>query len=502
MSHSNYTQKLEGFEQFATSNPIPLDEFELDSVELDWFGDGCLAEMIDEVSRSLETPIELAGTLGLAAISAAITQKYSVLIEPGFFESCNLWGICALEPSARKSPALKHMARPIREWERNQREVFQAEIERVSSERKTLEDVIKEKRKRASKLTDPEDIETEKKAIAQLESDLPEIPVVPKLLFDDCTPERLGEALFEQRERKAYLESEADSLFSMMLGRYSDDPKLDIYLKAYSGESLETERMGRKQVFLSHPQLVLGICPQPSMIRKLSAKPILIERGLLARFLYFVPKSPVGDRTLAPCEVSKSTTLQYGNWIKKLLDLEVPEKPEVIHLSDDAYEHWKAWQRELEAMLRPDAKLGHGPIKHWGGKLAGNTARVAAILHFADQSDSNRIGLPTMENAVSIARASISHAMKIHNVARTDDAKERAGLIMDYVKRNQIKQATVRDLHAKLRGRVLLGRSEHIKEGLNVLAEFGWCIPVFVKKSKPGRPTEEFQFHPKLFFKS
>lgn len=492
-------------EEFKANKPIQLGHFELDGLKPEWFGGDWLSDMADEVSKSIETPLELAGMLGLGCVSAAIAKKFSVLVEPGYFEPCNLWAICAMEPSSRKSAVLGKMVKPIDQWESNQREIWQPIIEVTKSERQTLNDAIKERRKNASKLNTESEVREAAEAIAKMESELPSIPTIPQLRFDDCTPERMAVLMKDQNEVLAYIESESDALFSMMMGKYSDSPALDVYLKSYSGsESLRVERQTREPIRLHHPHVTLCICPQPTVIQSLSAKPILVERGLLARFVYFVPNSLVGFRDLKPREIPPNVEHAYSVRLRSLLDIEFEDNPKVIKLSKKAYTVWKEWQRKIEFQLKPDGTLGQGAIKYWGGKLAGNTVRIAAAIHSglcrsSKLPDEFDIEYETMEHAVRIAEASISHAMAVHDMATADANRERAKQLLDYCKRNAVQETTQRDLFSKLRGRSLFNRSEDVGEGLAVLIEFGWVHLLPTENGKAGRPSNRFLIHEELF---
>ncbi|MDB4650156.1 YfjI family protein [Pirellulaceae bacterium] len=508
MSHQiDFTKDIETktVEQFNDNKPIPLGHFDLDGLKPEWFGGDWLSDMVDEASKSIETPVELAGILGLGCVSAAIAKKFSVRVEPGYFEPCNLWGICAMEPSSRKSAVLGKMVKPIDQWESNQRETWQPVIEEAKSERQTLEDAIKERRKNASKLKTESEVNEAVEAIAKLESELPRIPSIPQLRFDDCTPEKIAVLMKDQNEVLGYIESESDALFSMMMGKYSDSPALDVYLKSYSGsESLRVERQTRESIHLQRPHLTLCICPQPTVIQRLSAKPILVERGLLARFVYFVPKSLVGFRDLKPREIPKNVEHAYSVRLRSLLDIEFEENPKVIKLSKKAYSVWKEWQRSLEKQLKPDGTLGQGAIKYWGGKLAGNTIRIAAAIHSglcrkSKLPDEFEIDKKTMENAVNIARASISHAMAVHDMATADENREMARQLLDYCKRNELHEISQRELFSKLRGRSLFNRSEDVGKGLDVLVEFGWVYQVPADSGNAGRPSKTYLIHSDLF---
>ena len=102
----------------------------------------------------------------------------------------------------------------------------------------------------------------------------------------------------EQGEKAAALSSEG-GIFDIMGGRYSRGmPNLDIFLQGHAGDAVRVERRSREPVYMDEPALTMGLSPQPEILRGLVDKPGFRGRGLLARFLYLIPKSTLGYRTL------------------------------------------------------------------------------------------------------------------------------------------------------------------------------------------------------------
>ncbi|MDB4756394.1 YfjI family protein [Mariniblastus sp.] len=490
--------------------PIEFADASLTRLEEDSFGENFLGNMISEVSNSLEAPIELAGAIGLAVISASVMKKYVVEIEAdsGYQEPLNLWAICAMEPSTRKSAILKQMAKPIHDWQTNQKEIFHPLIVEARSTRATEEAHIKERRKTISKIDEQPNREQEKQELVSLEKALTPVPRVPRLLIDDCTPEKLAVMLSEQGERLAYLDSESDALFSMMMGKYSDSPQLDIYLKSYGGEPLHAGRMGREDVELLSPLLTLGVCPQPVVLERLGNKPELIDRGLLARFLFWLPPSNLGNRQLDPVAISEAVKSRYRLGIRDLLGRQTSDSspPKGINLTVDAYQQWKDWQRSIEEKMRLDNVLGEGPMRSWGGKLAGNTARVAGLLHCVESFECNfepdkvELSSQVMERAIRIADSSISHSLAVHNLTRADATQERAKQIHAHLRSNRIQETSLRAIHYKLRNRKLFKTAHLVRDGLKRLKEMGWVKEGFGgDPATTGRPKEIWLVHRKLF---
>lgn len=490
------------WEKWKKRVPIPLDRYDLEPIPDDTFGEGWLGAMTRSVADSLETPIELPGFLGMGAVAAAIQGKCQIGLEPGFHEPLNLWLAVAMDPSNRKSTALKLMTEPIREWEEAQARIVAPIRERVMSERQTFEMVIHSRRLKCSRLVG-DDLRCQIEEIRQAEEQLPKVPPIPRLTFNDATPEALMQGLFENDERLAFIDSEPDALFEMALGRYSNSPKMESYLKGWSGEGTQVDRKSGPPIILRNPLLTLVVAPQPSLLQSLSRKPGLVNRGFLARFLFAMPASLVGFRTLKPLEISAKVRSDYRAGLMRLIEFN-PEQVQTIRLTPSAYTCWKDWQRETEIMMRPDGRLSDPALKSWCGKLAGNTARFAGVLHSAELAPTHLphefpVNEATMRRAVAACRALIDHSIAVHDLAVNDTSRSRAKAILEWLKNHPIENGTitVRELWQYLKGRSAFRRTKDVRSGLEVLAESDWLIAIS-KGTSVGRPSERFLVHPQI----
>jgi hypothetical protein len=105
-----------------------------------------------------------------------------------------------------------------------------------------------------------------------------------------------------------------------MSGLYSDNnaSKLDVYLKGHAGDPIRVDRIGRAAVIVAEPALTLGLAVQPEVLRGLSRRKGFRGLGLLARFLFVVPKSRVGYRKVGTPPVPHSIQEAYGERMRAL----------------------------------------------------------------------------------------------------------------------------------------------------------------------------------------
>ena len=137
------------------------------------------------------------------------------------------------------------------------------------------------------------------------------MPVLPRLVADDVTPEAAASLLAEQGGRLAVLSAEG-GIFTTMSGRYSGGvPSLEVFLKGHAGDLLRVDRKGRPAEHVPAPALTLGLALQPEVLRDIARLPGFRGRGLLARILYSLPENTVGRRRIGAAAVPAAVSHAY-----------------------------------------------------------------------------------------------------------------------------------------------------------------------------------------------
>lgn len=274
----------------------------------------------EAVALATETPSMLSELMHVGVVAIACQRAFTVMPEPGYYEPVNVWPFCALEPGNRKTAVFKLAFAPLLQWERKQAADFEPIIKKAQSERRTREGRIKALRKQADK-ADAADLPALLQQIEQEEADLPEIPMPPRVLQEDITPEHLATMMSRNHECGG-IGSDEGGIVDLMGGRYSKngDANLDIFLKGYSSSHVRVDRGSREPIAMDHPRLSIVLCPQPEVIRGMLARPGFKGRGLLDRPLWGLPASNLGDRQLKPHPVLKHVSDAYAKGIMELLD--------------------------------------------------------------------------------------------------------------------------------------------------------------------------------------
>jgi hypothetical protein len=255
-----------------------------------------LGPLTDAVGTALQVPTDLVVNLALPIITTAAAGGWIAEAEPGWTEPLCLDTLSALPSGERKSPTLKVLDAPLRRFEQQSQQAARPERAQKLAERKLAEDQVEARRKDATKAIDDANSAKRKSYLAAV-ADLEKIEVdpLPRWLADDATPEAVVSLLAEYGSIGVI--SAEPGLFGILAGRYSSGaPNIEWFLKATSGEAIKVDRMGRDPQDVPNPAQSLACCIQPGRLVELGQVKAFRDSGLLARLLYVVPRSAVGER--------------------------------------------------------------------------------------------------------------------------------------------------------------------------------------------------------------
>ncbi len=316
------------------------------------------------------------------------------------------------------------------------------------------------------------------------------------------TPEALGRLLHEYNGRMALLSAEGD-IFEIMAGRYSDDANFGVFLKGHAGDALRVNRVGRTADYVERPALTLGLCVQPDVIECLSQKPGFRARGLLGRFLYALPVSPLGHRLIDPPEIPPQAATVYQRNIMTLLSLpwNTDERgkpsPFSLRLSAEARDLLRAFQTRLEPKLAEDGELAG--LTDWAGKLAGAVARIAGGLHLAtvlSEPWKTPLSAETMAAAIRLGDHYTEHAKAAFCLMGADQTINAAKRILGWIVRKGCARFTRREICQELRI-----KSNDQTQPLDLLTDHDFVRPDAVTQPGRGRKSngpQTFLVNPRL----
>jgi replicative DNA helicase len=464
-----------------------------------------LRAWVNAESEATQTPPDLAAMLALAACSAAVSKRVVIEVKPGYTEPSNLFIAVVLPPGERKSAVFNDAVAPLREWEQEEGLRRRPELVAAAQRYRIIEKRLESSISAASKAQggDYQRAVNESEQIA-LELEEVKVPPVPRVFADDATPEALTTLLEEYSGRMAVMSPEG-GVFEMMAGRYSDSPNLDVYLKGHAGDDIRVDRKGRKSEWVKSPALTLGLAIQPSVLERLAEKPLMRGTGLLARFLYSLPRSRVGGRQVDSVPMSDDIKLLYRHALKALLAIPA-DRVLRVRMSASAFAVYREFAQWVEPQLAEFSTLS--AIRDWGSKLPGAFCRVLSFLslisRFESQLVSNITDCEAQEadalRARAIAEYLIPHAQAAFKAMGADEKATDSKTVLKFIQGKRWQSFSRRELQLGLRHHDRLSKAENLDAALQDLGRRGFIRLANGSAPKgPGRPAgPSFVVHPSL----
>ncbi len=467
----------------------PPDESKKSLFPVNRLPDG-IKEMVTAIAESLQVPPDMPATAALGVVSACIQGKFEVQVKPDWKEQANLYILVIARPSERKSPVLQILTAPLYAYSKEQNFLRGPAIQEYQTKRKIIEGAIESLTARASKKGDVGYFEISEKQ-RELESLKPVHPV--RLIADDVTPEKLVSLMAANDGKMAVISAEG-GLFDILAGLYSLNVNIDPFLKAYTGDSIQIDRQGRPSEIIDNPALTMLLMIQPSVLEKIIENGKFNGRGLTARFLYSYPMSMIGKgRKFETDPIGEDNKEVYESLLYSLLKIPLGDQPRILTLSKEAYILFSDWFYWIEDRFNNEFYK----VESWAGKLAGNTARIAGVLHCCQHQERGAdypISGKAMQDAIEIAKYFVDHALFIFEKAGETDtqAEKDAKYILKRIDSTGLTEMSKRDLVRLCDGHFpSLGLME---SALNILTMRGYIQTEKIKTG--GRPSETVYLNP------
>ena len=199
----------------------------------------------------------------------------------------------------------------------------------------------------------------------------------------------------------------------------------------------------------------MGLSPQPEVLRGLTEKPSFRGRGLLARFLYVLPPSNLGYRTLDANPMFPVHRARYDGILTNILNQEMASDnqgepcPHILKITDDALQAWQTFAHKIEVGMKEGGTYAH--LTDWASKLPGAVIRIAALLHIARHALikpwEKEISINDMAAALRMADVLSAHALVVFDLMGADPALDGARVVLRWIEREGKPEFTFRDCH-------------------------------------------------------
>lgn len=408
---------------------------------------------VTAVANALQVPRPLCAQLAVGALAAICMGRATIALSSTWHEPLNAYLCGALPPGGGKSPAYKQIIGPLHDWEAERRALLE-------TSRREAEAKAKVARKRyttieAKMAKGAADEGEVVDALLAAEAAEAAVPAKFRLFAADATPEAVAVLLERHNERLAMMSTESD-LIDQAAGLYGDKVNLSVYLKAWSGEPIQVDRIKRDSIELRSPLLTVLLTVQPEHLASLhTGGAELRNRGFFDRFMWSLPQGLIGHRTHEDRPIP--TTDDYATHIKDLANHVASwGHPSTLTLSPDATHAFTTWADHLEAQMRPQGRLRH--VAEAISKLRSTTGRLAGMLHLADdRPGSEPVTGDTMRRAIAIGDYWLANLLALRDLT-TDIGRGRAADIealelLEVIRRKRWTTLAPRNLWLTVKGK-------------------------------------------------
>lgn len=459
-----------------------------------------IRDMVEATATATQTDPAMAGSVALSVLSACTGGHAQIQIRPGWHEPLCIYSVTVADPGERKSSVQAGLVAPLLKVEARLAGAAQdARLEAETLKKIAVADAEKAQRA-ATSATGAEKLEKQADAVAAAQqAEAIKVPVIPRLVADDVTPEAAAGVLAEQGGRLAIISAEG-GIFDTIGGRYSQGvPNLDIWLKGHAGEPVRVDRRGRAPEYVDAATITLGLMVQHSVVAGLARSDAFRGRGLLARILWALPESKLGRRRIAPPPVPEDVRGRYETEIEDLAEGLAGwlGDPALLILSPEAEEQVQALEADIEPQLGPDGALS--ALTGWGSKYVGAVVRIAGLLHFAEHGpDGARRPVEVSSVDAAIKAGSYFRATAINVFGRFDDDEmvTDAKYLLDRILRIGSEEVSVRQMQ---RAAKRFKTRDQIEPVIELLVEYDFLALSQGPTSTGGRPSSpRYRINPRV----
>lgn len=460
---------------------------------------GWVGDMAAAVSAWSQTPQAMATMFSVSVLAAVLQRRVEIAPwNDEYREPLSLWTLTTGASGTRKTAVIDALARPLIRWEKLERDRMRSEIARAWAAREVTNKRIEKLKMDGAKAESAEKRQLIQAEIQREREEMPAEIYAPRIFTGDITGERLQQLLVEQDERMTVLTDEA-GIFGIMAGQYSGGTaSLDVFLQGHSGTAMRVDRAGRL-AHLDRPALSFGLALQPGMLMDAAKSGRFRDSGLLARFLYAIPKSNVGER-----DVRTHRTLPADirdAWERNLFALLDGQQrpvgaPKILPLDDAARERWLEFSEYVERRQGDGGCWAH--MTDWTSKLPGAAARISALLELAVRGlSADAVGDDSMRRSLDLCRLLALHAEAAFRLMGTVDAEGDALALLRWIEANRLTEFTRHEAHKAMEGR--FRTVARLLSAIRTLQEWSALSPERQRRNPRARSTAFYLVSPRLF---
>lgn len=442
-----------------------------------------LRQIVEEVAAVATVPNSLPACEALAIVSAALGSGLAMPSDRERKTFGNLYLIPAAESGSGKSVTFKELMAPVHKHQDELRRNTQNMRYELKAELLGLEGTFK--RVRSGKL----DMENDElaKLIERIEYIKREIQKWPKIVCEDVTQAKLQMLLAANDERIFSASADARQVIQAILSGKGDN----FYLKGWSGDATDVDRISRDEVPLRAPRIVLLWCPQPDLLMDMFAKRVLTDNGFLPRVLPCLVDGapmPIGNKAR---RVSEKTKADWDALVSGLFTTYHSKQgePFMLRRTDKAQSAMVDYYNSI--IERRQSELADvGPF---AARWAEQAWRLMIVLHAGTHGPDamkERVNSATAGNAIALMSFFSQQQLDLLRRSRAHAKSEAEQSIFDLLAMRS--EITVREVQL---GALRTMNAERIRQVLEQLVGAGKLVSR-VQKTKGGGHGVKFYSRP------
>ena len=457
-----------------------------------------LREWIADIASRMQCPKDFLGVGAIVALGSIIGRKVAIrpkMLDDGWHEFPNLWGVIIGSPSLLKTPSLSEVMKPLRMIEADEYKEWEINHGDWEANSDITDLLKKDKIKKATQaIAKNKDV-----TAADIAVDEDDEPILKRLIVNDTTIEALGEILAANQNGVMVFRDELIALFKQLDKQGQEDAR-GFYLTAWNGkESHTSDRISRGSLRIEACCLSLMGGTQPSVIAEYIRDAVKNSGGdgLAARLQLMVYPDIPKAWDLVDRPINQTAKQNATDIFKRLYMLDVQtigaeiddDGVAYLRFNTEAFSIWSDWWRELETRLR-SAEI-EGAMRSHLAKYRKLVPALALIFHLVDDPQAGEVGVNSISRALAWAEYLESHAIRVYASVTTIDGSVAKNLV-NKIKSNQWTEFKPKDIyHKHWTG---LDTPEKVKSICEVLERYDWIKRI--TRSTGGRPSDVYLVNP------
>lgn len=424
----------------AKVDPVPYPEEVLPPI---------VRDAVAEVATFTRAPVAMAAGCAMTAMALAVQSQYDVEREKRLTGPTSLFMLTVANSGERKSTVDGFFTKEVDKYAEEMRKNAAPEIKKHQADEKAWAAKIggvTEGLKKAAK--EGKDTLKFEEDLKKLELAKPIAPRVPRLIYQDATPEALAYNLWKVWPTGAVISSEGGAVLGgHAMSADSAMRNLATLNQLWDGTQLHIDRRTSDSFSLIGARLTMGVQVQESVLREFLEKTGALARGsgFLARFLLAIPQSTQGTRFFKAAPARWPALDRFNARMAKVLRMPAPLadhgglEPAMLTLSPDARKAWIAYHDKVEAQLSQGAALHD--VRDVASKSADNAARIAAVFHVFDADGIGPVSLDAFNSGAALAWWHLQEARRFFGEfalpEELADARRLDTWLVDHAKRQE-----------------------------------------------------------------